>query len=47
VAGVVEDVQSGRSRPFHSLAELWAALFATRRGGGRKDAPSPPPPPAD
>ena len=26
IAGVVEDVSSGRSVPFHSLGELWAAL---------------------
>jgi hypothetical protein len=38
--GVVEDVATGRSRPFHSIAELWAALRGTRRSPGRKDAPS-------
>ena len=26
IAGVVEDVGSGRSVPFHSLGELWAVL---------------------
>ena len=47
VAGVVEDVQSGRSRPFHSLAELWDALFTTRRRGARTEAPPSPPPTED
>jgi hypothetical protein len=26
VAGVVEDVKTGKSRPFHSITELWDAL---------------------
>jgi hypothetical protein len=43
IDGVVEDVKTGRSRPFHSIAELWDALRGARRSPGRKDAPSPPP----
>lgn len=31
VAGVVEDVQTGKSTPFRSFADLWAALTASRR----------------
>ena len=41
IDGVVEDVKTGRCRPFHSFAELWEALRATRRAPGRKDAPLP------
>ena len=26
ITGVVEDVKTGRSRPFHSVTELWDAL---------------------
>ena len=26
ITGVVEDVKTGRSRPFHSMTELWDAL---------------------
>ena len=39
--GVVEDVKTGRSRPFHSIADLWAALRTTRRSPGHKDVPPP------
>ena len=46
IDGVVEDVKTGRARPFHSLVELWDALRTTRRGGARKDA-SPPTPPLE
>jgi hypothetical protein len=40
-AGVVEDVRTGRSTPFHGFAELWAALLqpAAKR---RKSRPVPP-----
>jgi len=37
----VEDVKTGRSRPFHSIADLWAALRTTRRSPGHKDVPPP------
>ena len=37
--GVVEDVKTGKSAPFHSVAELWDALRAHLRRGGRKEAP--------
>ena len=38
--GVVEDVKSGHSLPFHSVIELWEALRARpKRGGSRKDLP--------
>ena len=41
LAGTIQDVRTGRIRPFQSLAELWAAL----RGRGRADeSPSAPPP---
>jgi hypothetical protein len=43
IDGVVEDVATGRSRPFHSIAELWDALRGLRRSPGRKDAPLPSP----
>jgi hypothetical protein len=45
IDGVVEDVKTGRARPFHSIVELWDALRTTRRGGLRKDALPPAPPP--
>jgi hypothetical protein len=48
VDGVVEDVRTGRARPFHSIAELWAALRSpARRGGPRTDARPPVLPPSD
>jgi hypothetical protein len=43
IDGVVEDVKTGRSRPFHSIAELWDALRGARRSPGHKDVPPPPP----
>lgn len=30
IAGVVENVRTGKSRFFHSLADLWDALIAYR-----------------
>ena len=42
IDGVVEDVKTGRSKPFHSVAELWDVLRGARRSPGRKDAPTPP-----
>jgi len=44
IDGVLEDVQTGRSKPFHSVAELWDLLRGARRSPGHKDVPSPPPP---
>lgn len=40
LAGTVEDVRTGRSRAFRSLAELWLAL------SGRRSAPDPTPAPS-
>ncbi len=39
-AGVVEDVRSGQSRPFHDVAELLAALL---RPVGKRRKPRTPP----
>jgi hypothetical protein len=49
VDGVVEDVRTGKARPFHSIAELWAVLRSpAQRGGPRRDArPEVPPSSAD
>jgi hypothetical protein len=38
-AGVIEDVSTGRARPFHNVLDLWAALRMTRR---RRAARKPP-----
>jgi hypothetical protein len=40
--GVVEDVRTGRSRPFHSITELWDALRSPRRAGAPRRDPAPP-----
>ena len=42
IAGVVEDVKTGKSRPFHSIAELWEALRPRSRAERRR-APRPAP----
>ena len=41
IDGVVEDVKTGRARPFHSIGELWDALRASRKPASprRTDAP--------
>lgn len=44
MTGVVEDVTTGRSRPFSSAAELWDSL---RLRSTRPTASRPPEPPAD
>jgi hypothetical protein len=46
IDGVVEDVRTGRTRPFHSIAELWDVLRAGHRRSGplRKDASTDTPP---
>lgn len=38
IAGVVEDVRTGKSRFFHSLADLWDALTARRTPPTAPDA---------
>lgn len=43
VTGVVEDVRTGRSRPFSSVTELWDSL---RPGSSRATASRLPPPSA-
>lgn len=45
VAGVVEDVRTGRTQPFGSVAELWQALRerSPRPAEPRPDEPQPPP----
>ena len=39
VAGVVEDVKTGKTRPFHSIAELWEALRPRASSPRRRPAP--------
>ena len=39
VAGVIEDVSTGRARPFHNVLDLWAALRMTRRRKAARKAP--------
>ena len=43
IDGVVEDVKTGRARPFHSIGELWDALRAPAKPNSprRTDAPTP------
>ena len=43
IAGLVEDVRTGRSRPFRTLGGLWAALTRrwSRRGAEAADEASP------
>lgn len=45
MTGVVEDVRTGRSRPFSSVTELWDALRpgASRATASRLPSPSAPP----
>jgi hypothetical protein len=47
LAGTVEDVRTGRSRAFHSLGELWAALRGRARAAVEATAAPPPDPPSD
>lgn len=44
--GLVEDVRTGKSRPFHSVAELWEVLRAPirRTRSGRKQQQTEPTP---
>ena len=39
-AGVIEDVSTGRARPFHNVLDLWAALRMTRRRRAARKASS-------
>ncbi|KFN44246.1 hypothetical protein [Arenimonas oryziterrae] len=41
LAGVVEDVKTGQSRPFHSVTELWTAFSGRWTKSRRKPAPTP------
>ena len=45
MTGVVEDVRTGRSRPFSSITELWDALRPSRalRATAPADPPAAPP----
>jgi hypothetical protein len=45
MAGVVEDVRTGRTQPFSSVTELWQALRkrSPRPAEPRLDEPPPPP----
>ena len=45
MTGVVEDVRTGRSRPFSSVTELWDAL-RPRSQRATASAPTDPPPPS-
>jgi hypothetical protein len=45
--GVVEDVRTGRSRPFHSITERWDALRAPQRTAPRREDTPPTPPTTD
>jgi hypothetical protein len=47
LAGTVEDVRTGRSRAFQSLAELWAALRGRARAFAETPLAPPPDPPSD
>lgn len=47
IDGVVEDVKTGRVRPFHSIGELWDALRAPRRPSSPRRTDAPPPSNAD
>jgi hypothetical protein len=38
-AGVIEDVTTGRARPFHNVLDLWAALRMKRRRRVARKAP--------
>lgn len=40
--GVVEDVKTGKSVPFHSAAELWEALRSHRNRRSREQDTPPP-----
>jgi len=40
VAGVVQDVRTGKSRFFHSMADLWDALTARRTPPPTEPEPS-------
>jgi hypothetical protein len=46
ITGVVEDVRTGRSRPFSSVTELWDALRpgSPRATASRPPVPTPAPP---
>lgn len=37
-AGYVEDVRSGKVRPFKNASELWSAIGGPKRGTGRPAA---------
>lgn len=41
IAGVVEDVRTGKSRFFHTLGELWTALRARRTSSRPDPEPTP------
>lgn len=46
VDGVVEDVKTGQSRPFHSAADLWQALRSPWRRATAGSKPGTGKPPA-
>lgn len=46
VDGVVEDVKTGQSRPFHSSADLWQALRGPWRRAAAGSKPGAGKPPA-
>ncbi|AVP97177.1 hypothetical protein C7S18_08210 [Ahniella affigens] len=39
IAGVVEDVKTGRAQPFHSITDLWGLV--TQRSHWRKNPANP------
>ena len=47
MTGVVEDVRTGRSRPFSSVTELWDALRPRSPRATASHPPDPPPAPPD